>query len=199
MSPRALLLALLAGVVLAAGAVAAAGQTAPSGPAIARSSEGVAGRTVIAWTAPFAQYQLERARRSDCQRGQRAKVFFVPAATGPNQTTSCTVPAGLPVMVVASGFVCTAPLRGFCTDTARINDVRRVRFAIDGAPVTIRQFDWVSRQAFRIAGEQAAVAAYAYIISGLAPGEHTITTSATERVPLEPPSRVGMTATITVR
>lgn len=200
MSPRVLLLALLAGAVLATGAVAAAGQSAPSGPQILRSSDGIAGRTVISWMAPFAQFQDERASRSDCSRGQRPVMLFVPAATGSNDRVDCTVPLGRPVMVSPAAYLCVAPNRGLCTDTGRINDVRGVRLAIDGVPVTIRQFDWVSRQAFTLDGAPGAVGGYGYIISGLSAGRHTIATSAS--LALDPgPGRVRlrMTATITVR
>lgn len=188
--------ALTAAAALAAGAVVAAGQSAPSGPQIARSSDGVGGRTVIAWSAPFAQYQIERARRGDCGAGQRATVFFIPAGRGPNDRTSCTVAANVPVMVTPAAIICSVPDRGFCTDTSRINDVRRVRVTIDGAPVTVRNFDWVSRQAFRIGPKQASVAGYMYIVSGLSAGVHRIVASATFRNPTE---RFRMTATVTVR
>jgi hypothetical protein len=99
-------------------------------------------------------------------------------------------------MVTPAAVICTVPDRGYCTDTSRINDVRRVRVTIDGVPVTIRNFDWVSRQAFRLGGTAASVAGYMYIVSGLAPGTHTIVASATYRDPVE---RFRMTATITVR
>jgi hypothetical protein len=99
-------------------------------------------------------------------------------------------------MVSPAVFLCTVPDRGFCTDTARINDVRRVRITIDGQPVTVRQFDWVSRQAFRLKGQQAAVAGYMYIVRGLTPGLHTIVASATFRNPTQ---SVRTTASITVR
>lgn len=173
--------ALIVAGTLAGAAGAAAGQSPPAGPQLSRSTDGVAGRTVIAWAAPFARFQ-DGARPSDCARGQRGLVFFIPPATGPSQRTQCTVAAGRPILVSPAGLVCTVPDRGFCTAAERINDVRRVRLTIDGAPVTIRQFDWVSRQAFRLDGEQAAVAGYVYIIRGLAPGAHTIATSATTRV-----------------
>jgi hypothetical protein len=123
-------------------------------------------------------------------------VFFIPASKGPDGRTSCTVSATQPIMVSPAMIVCTVPDRGFCTDTARINDVRRVRVTIDGQPVTVRQFDWVSRQAFRADGEQASVAGYMYIVRGLAPGLHTIVASATFR---NPTRSVRTTASITVR
>ena len=181
---------------LAVGAAAAWGQSAPAGPTVARSSQGVAGRTVIAWSAPFAQFQAERARRSDCSRGQRSLVLFIPAAQGPDQRTSCTAELNQSVMISPAGIICTVPDRGFCTDTARINDVRRVHLSIDGVPVKVRQFDWVSRQAFRVDGTEASVAGYMYIISGLPAGEHTIVAAATFRNPTQ---RFRMTATVTVR
>jgi hypothetical protein len=190
-------LALFAAVALGGGAAAvASAQSAPAGPQISRSTDAVAGRTVVAWAAPFARFQAERARLSDCARGQRGLVFFIPASRGGNGRTSCTVSSTQPIMVSPAAFVCTVPDRGFCTDTARINDVRRVRTTIDGQPVTLRQFDWVSRQSFRVDGAQASVAGYMYIISGLAPGRHTIVAEATFRSPTE---RFRTTASITVQ
>jgi hypothetical protein len=195
-SLRAAAAALAVAAVAGGGAAVASAQSSPSGPQISRSTDAVGGRTVVAWAAPFARFQVERGRLSDCSRGQRGVVFFIPGSSGPNGRTSCTVPATLPIMVSPATIICTAPDRGFCTDTARINDVRRVRTTIDGRPVTLRQFDWVSRQAFRVDGQQASVAGYMYIISGLAPGRHTIVASATF---LNPTQRVRTAATITVR
>jgi hypothetical protein len=188
--------ALIAAAALAGAAGAAAGQTPPAGPQISRSTDGVAGRTVIAWAAPFARFQVERARLSDCSRGQRGLMFFIPGSTGRNARTSCTVPATQPIMVSPAAIICTVPDRGLCTDTARINDVRRARILIDGKRVPVRQFDWVSRQAFRIKGQQASVAGYMYIVRGLAPGQHTIVASATF---LNPTERFRTTASVTVQ
>ena len=149
-SLRAAAAALAVAAVAGGAAAVASAQSSPSGPQISRSTDAVGGRTVVAWAAPFARFQVERGRLSDCSRGQRGVVFFIPGSSGPNGRTSCTVPATLPIMVSPATLICTAPDRGFCTDTARINDVRRVRTTIDGRPVTLRQFDWVSRQAFRV-------------------------------------------------
>jgi hypothetical protein len=100
-------------------------------------------------------------------------------------------------MVSPAAVVCTAPDRGFCTDPRRINDVRRVRVVIDGAPLTIRNFDWVSRQAFEIGGDAGAVGGYMYIITGLTPGTHTIETLA--RIDTGARTRdFRLTATVTV-
>ena len=187
--------ALIAAAALA-GAAGAAGQTPPAGPQISRSTDGVAGRTVIAWAAPFARFQVERARLSDCSRGQRGLVFFIPGSTGRNARTSCTVPASQPIMVSPAAITCTVPKRGFCTDPARTNDVRRARITIDGKPVPVRQFDWVSRQAFRMKGQHASVGGYMYIVRGLAPGQHTIVASATF---LDPTERFRTTASVTVQ
>ena len=122
-------------LALVAGAAAAAGQSAPAGPQIERSSGGVAGRTVIAWSAPYAQFQARSERPADCDRGQKSLVRFVVAASGPNRRTSCTTRVGQPVMVSPAMVVCTPPDRLFCTATERVNDVRRVRVAIDGVPI----------------------------------------------------------------
>jgi hypothetical protein len=189
--------ALLAAAALAGSAALAVGQTGSSGPQISRSTDAVAGRTVVAWAGPFARFQADRARPSDCARGQRGLVFFIPGATGTNQRTDCTVPAGQQILVSPAWFICHVPQRGFCTDTARINDVRRVRVTIDGAPVTVRQFDWVS-QSIPIEGRPAAVAGYVYIIGGLTPGDHTIATSATTRLGRATLLR-RMTASVTVQ
>jgi hypothetical protein len=189
--------ALVAAAALVGGAAAvAAAQSAPSEPQISRSTDAVGGRTVVAWSAPFAEYLVERSRLHDCSRGQRGLVFFIPGTSGGNSRTSCTVSAAQPIMVSPAVVICTVPDRGYCTDTARINDVRRVRVTIDGQPVTVRQFDWVSRQAFRLKGQQASVAGYMYIIRGLTPGQHTIVASATFR---NPAVRGRTTATVTVR
>ena len=153
---------------------------------------------MIAWAAPFARYQWDSARPADCARGQRGLVFFIPSATGANQRTRCTVAADQPILVSPANVICTVPDRGFCTDDARVNDVRRVRLTIDGAPVTVRHFDWVARQAFRVSEGPAAVAGYVYIIRGLAPGVHTIASSARVRTPGGPLAR-GMTATVTIQ
>ena len=185
-------------LALIAGAAAAAGQSAPSGPQIQRSSSGVAGRTVIAWSAPFAQFQARSDRPADCNRGQKSLVLFVVGASGPNQRTACTARVGQPVMVSPAFVICTPPDRGFCTATERVNDVRRVRMSIDGVPVVRRNFDWVARQGFKLGGEQAAVAGDMYVITGLSAGEHTIVTSVRIRTP-EGPFDAGMTATVTVQ
>lgn len=142
-------MALVAGVALAAGAGAAAGQSGTSGVQSSRSVDAVAGRTVIAWSAPFARYQ-ERGGPADCGRGQRGLVLFIPIARGPNQRTSCTAEVNQAVMVSPAATTCTPPDRGLCTDFALVNDVRRVRITIDGVPVRLRPFDWVSRQGFRV-------------------------------------------------
>jgi hypothetical protein len=61
--------------------------------------------------------------------------------------------------------------------------------------VKVRQFDWVSRQAFDVDGTAASVAGYMYI-SRLPAEERTIVAAATSRNPTE---RFRMTATVTVR
>lgn len=189
-----------AAAVLGALAALAALPVPASGapPQVLRQDDRVAGRTVSAWLEPYSRWLLDLADPRDCRKGQRGRMFFLPASTGGSERATCTVPPGKPVILSPAGVTCIRSGLSFCLAPARRREAVQVGVKIDGAPLRIRPADWISRRGFRIGRDRAATAGYYYVLRGLAAGPHTIVLFVRYQAPDEPVFRARMTVRLTV-
>ena len=194
---KAPLLALATAAAL--GAAAAPGNANAQGPRVLSGDQVVAGRTVTAWSAPMATWLVERAKPTDCNAGQRGRMFFLYSAGGGHAKVDCTVAAGTPLMILPAGIICWDKDVPMCLSPKRRREVVQVGVKIDGLPLKVRRRDWTSKSGFKIRGAPGSTAGYYYVLDGLAPGPHTIVLF--DRV--EPPgagvSRARTTISLTVR
>jgi hypothetical protein len=196
MPRRALTLVVGAVIVIVLGAIPANAQQ----PQVLRQDDTVAGRTVNAWVAPYAKWNWERFKPTNCQAGQRGRMFFLPASGPGNHTASCTVDVGTPVMATPATLLCSG-VRDVptCLDPQVQHQVKQAGVKIDGVPLRVRPRDWVTKSGFSMGGGPGAAAGYYYVLDGLSVGTHTIVLFTRVRPPGQPAFRSRMTITLVVR
>ena len=81
-------------------------------PAVYPPGSAPLGISYARWAAQWSQWafgtptpQNPLADLANCNVGQRAPAFFLPAPSGPNATTTCTVRAGEPLLLFPGGTI----------------------------------------------------------------------------------------------
>jgi hypothetical protein len=189
---------LLATVSFASAGAAHAG----TGPRLFGPTSHPYGASYPVWASRWSQWAFGTpirrnplANLADCDVAQHAPVFYLPAPSAPDGTTTCTVPAGEAVLVAPAGNIVTPNHGGgriaklLASAQADTDALTNISASLDGTPLPVQDFRTASPFVLFLPKNNllggasgptlAAIDGYFVMLKPLAVGTHTVTTSDT--------------------